>query len=467
MNPSRRWLGGLGLALGVCALAAGVLLSLVPSGAELKQRLEAALGEASGVKVSVGAVRWQLRPLPVLVVDDLTTEQPEPVRLKKIRLYPNLSALWQRSFKLDLVELEGAVLPQPSLRGLGRLGSSGVPVSGEAASAQATSGSPAVLGPANGWSLDDLPVSRVVFRDVSWISRSGVAVAFDGEASFDAAWRPRTAQLRRPGAQPVFDISLKRQGLQDRWSVLVNAGGGTAHGDFEVQTLAKGRLRLAGQLAPQGIEVASALKALNRDPVIEGRASGSTTLSASGDHAMGLAQSLRTQTSFTMGPSTLLNLDLGKAVRSLGKTYVGQTRLDSVVGQLETQNTPEGMVINLTRIKATSGVLSASGQARLINRQIDAEVSVDLLDGVVGVPLKISGPLDKVTVSAPAGAVAGAVVGTAVLPGVGTAIGARLGAAMGKLLGPAASPVSAPPTANAPATATAPRSTPAPTSPSR
>jgi hypothetical protein len=428
MTPARRWLAGLGLAVGACALLGAVLLSLVPSDAVLAQRLAAALGDASGVKVSVGAVHWHLRPWPVVVVEDLATDQADPVSFKKLSLYPDISALWQRRIKLDLAELEGAVVPQKSMRGLGS--SAKAARSGKAIGAD-------VRPEGAGWTLDELPLSRFVFRDVSWISRSGVAVVYDGQADFDTGWRPRTAQLRRPGAKAATDLSLSRQGQQDRWDVLLNAGGGTGHGELQVQTLPNGRLHLAGKLQPKGIEVASALQAFNRRPVISGKASGTTTLSADGLNAVELMQSLHTQTVFTMGPSTLLRFDLDKAVRSLGKAHDGQTRLDSVTGQLDTQNTADGMVIDFTRIKATSGALSASGKARLMNRQIDAEVAVDLVDGVVGLPLKISGPLDKVTVSAPPGAVAGAVVGTAVLPGVGTAIGARLGAAVSRMLGSA------------------------------
>lgn len=428
MTPARRWLAGGGLAVGACALLGAVLLSLVPSDAELAQRLAAALGDASGVKVSVGAVHWQWRPLPVVVVDDLVSDQPQPVTLKKLSLYPNISALWERRIQLDLLELEGAVVPQQSLRGLGGVAGLAKPVKATAADARPGEA---------GWTLDELPLSRFVFRDVSWISRSGVAVVYDGQADFDAGWRPRTAQLRRPGVKPATDLSLSRQGQQDRWAVLLNAGGGTGHGELQVQTLPNGHLHLTGKLQPKGIEVASALQAFNRRPVISGQASGTTTLLADGLNGIDMVGSLHTQTVFTMGPSTLLRFDLDKAVRSLGKAHDGQTRLDSLSGQLDTQNTAGGMVIDFTRIKATSGALSASGKARLFNRHVDAEMAVDLVDGIVGVPLKINGPLDKVTVSAPPGAVAGAVVGTAVLPGVGTAIGARLGAAVSRMFGPA------------------------------
>ena len=424
MTPARRWLAGLGLAVGACALLGAVLLNLVPSDAVLAQRLAAALTDASGVNVSVGSVHWQLRPRLVVVVQNLVTDQPHPVVLKKLNLYPDVSALWQRRIRLGLIELEGAVVPQQSLRRLGGVARLGNPIVADTSSEQ------------GGWTLDELPISQFVFQDISWVSRSGVAVLYDGQADFDTNWRPRAVQLRRPNAKLATDLSLSRLGQQDRWTVLLNAGGGTGHGELQVQTLTNGRLHLTGKLQPKGIEVASALQAFNRRPVIGGQASGTTTLLADGLNAIDLAGSLHTQTVFTMGPSTLLRFDLDKAVRSLGKAHDGQTRLDSVTGQLDTQNTPDGMMIDFTRIKATSGALSVSGKARLFNRHIDAEMAVDLVDGIVGVPLKINGPLDRVTVSAPAGAVAGAVVGTAVLPGVGTAIGARLGAAIGNLFGP-------------------------------
>jgi uncharacterized protein involved in outer membrane biogenesis len=193
-------------------------------------------------------------------------------------------------------------------------------------------------------------------------------------------------------------------------------------------------------LQPRGIEVASALSAFNHTPILSGKASGDTTLSASGQTVAQLAQSVHTQTSFTMGHAQLLRFDLDKAMRSAGQQHAGKTPLEAVSGQLDTQNTARGMVVKLINVKASAGALSASGQARLAQRQVDAEFAVDLVDGVVGVPLRLSGPMDHVKVSVPPGALAGAAVGTAVLPGVGTAIGARLGATLGKIFSPEPAP---------------------------
>lgn len=413
---------------GLVALLGAVWLALVwfiPADEDLAAHAAGELQGRLGVPVRLGALHWRLLPVPAIVLEDVATDQPQAITVKKLTAYPDLLALLQRRVILDRVELDGAVVPQLSLRVL-----------------DATSRGAAVEAGAT-------PLARFVFRDLTWLSRHGVPVVYDGEIDFDPGWRPRQAVLRRPGFTPATDLTLTRQGQEDRWTTRIHVGGGTAHGEVQLQTRADGRMLLDGQLRSSGVEVASAVAAINRKPVIAGKASGNTVLSAQGDTLVGLAQSLHTKTVFTMGASTLQRFDLDKAIRSLGKEHAGQTALDAVSGQLNTQNTPRGMVMQFTGIKASSGALSASGQARLANRRIEAEFAVDLVDGIVGVPLVLSGPLDKVAVSVPRGAVAGAVLGTAVLPGIGTAIGARLGATLGRIFnsGPDRQPGTATPAA--------------------
>jgi uncharacterized protein involved in outer membrane biogenesis len=417
--------GGLAALLGALWLA---LLWFIPSDEDLAAHAAGELQARLGVPVRLGALHWRLLPVPAVVLEDVATDQPQAITVRKLTAYPDLGALLQRRVILDRVELDGAVVPQLSLRALDAT-SRGAPA--ETAEAAA------------------MPLARFVFRDLTWLSRLGVAVVYDGEIDFDPGWRPRQAVLRRPGFTPATDLSLSRQGQEDRWAARINLGGGTAHGEVRLQTRADGRLVLDGQLQPSGVDVASAVAAFNRKPVIAGKATGKTVLSAQADTLVGLAQSLHTKTVFTMGASTLLRFDLDKAIRSLGKDHAGQTALDAVSGQMDTQNTPRGMVTQFTGIKASSGALSASGQARLANRQIEAEFAVDLVDGIVGVPLVLSGPVDKVAVSVPKGAVAGALLGTAVLPGIGTAIGARVGATLGRLFdaGPDRQPGKTPPAA--------------------
>ena len=171
--------------------------------------------------------------------------------------------------------------------------------------------------------------------------------------------------------------------VAQRW-----CGGCTADGEVALHTAADGALRLDGQLRPQAVEVASTMAAFNRRSPIAGKASGNTTLSAQGPGVGALAQSLQTRSTLHMAPATVLRFDLNKAVRTLGRDPTGSTTLNSLSGQMETHNTPDGMVTRFTALQARSGILGLSGQATLANRQIDAALAIDLVDGLVGVPLR-------------------------------------------------------------------------------
>ena len=424
MTRTRRWVtvvGALGVLLALAVFSAAVAVWLwIPDDQQLVSDAELELTTALGVKVSVASVQWRLLPTPAIVLAGVATEQTPPITIEKLSLHPKLSALYRRSLTIDLAELDGAVVPQLSLRALGR-GPKGESLSG-------------------GLGLAATPLARFVFRDVTWVSRHGSAVMYEGEVDFDERWRPRSALLSRPGYKPETDARLTRLGDQNEWRLDMQLGGGTANGTVQLKTADNGQLRLNGKLKLQAVEVATALGAFNRRSVLAGKAAGDTTLAASGSSFADLARSLQTRTTFAMTGASLPRFDLGKAVRTAGKDHTGQTALDSVIGVMNTQNTPQGMVVTFKNIKARSGALSATGDATLAHRHFEAELAVDLVDGVVGFPLTLSGPTHAVVVGVPAGAVAGAVVGTAVLPVVGTAIGARLGAAIGKLFGTSPTP---------------------------
>jgi hypothetical protein len=414
MTRGQKWLVSLGAGFSIIVLLGAFLFSRIPSDEELANLVATRLETSLGVPLSVGSIHWRLLPVPVVVIENATTLQAQPIVIKKLTAAFNVASFWQRHLKVDHIDLDGAVLPQMSLHDLGaKHVEAGVVGSG----------------------VELLTLSHLYFHDVTWISRYGNKVLFDGEVNFDQDWRPRSVHLQRPGFEPPTEITLARLGHDDKWDININMGGGTANGQIQLQTSDKGGMRLTGKLQPSGIEVASSLEAFNIRPIIEGKASGETTLSAVGNTVAEIAQSLHSTTRFTMGASTLLRFDLNKAIRSVGQDHAGTTALDSVRGQMETQNTPDGMVFEFTDMKASSQVLSASGKARVANRHIDAECTVDLVEGLVGVPLKVSGPLGHVQVFVPKGALAGAVVGTAILPGIGTAIGARIGATLGTLFG--------------------------------
>jgi uncharacterized protein involved in outer membrane biogenesis len=420
MTRTRRWLIGTGVA--VLLLLGGLgwfALRLLPSDEALAARVSESFERASGIGLRVGSASWSLRPTPVVVLHDLATDQPRPITVRRVVLRPRLAALLRRSIAIEAVEVEGAVLPRASVRAFrGRWQADEVP---------------GML--AGGWTPAEIPVERVRLEDIVWINRRDIALAYDAELRFDPGWRPREAEVRRPGVSPTTRLRLAREGGEDRWRVQIDAGGGTWNGQAELQTLEKGRMRITAELEPRDVDVGGLVSAFGRNQAVEGRLDGRTEVRSEGDDVGELILHLNTRTRFVMRPATLKGFDLSKVVGAPNAGRGGRTVLDELTGTLETQNTGDGILLRYTGLQARSGVLSASGSASVLNRRLNGEMAIDLVDGVVGMPLKLAGTLDEPQVSLTGGALAGAAVGTAVLPGVGTAIGARVGQQVEKLFG--------------------------------
>lgn len=414
-------------AVGVAATAGALALAwhrLVPGDEEVLQRIVAQAEARLGVEVTVGSARLRLWPRPELVIEDAATAQPQPVRIRRLVAQARLLPLLRGKLHLDDVLVDGAVLPQLSLRALRVKPGAQVP------------------------EADAVQLAALHFRDVVWITRHGIALEFSGNARFGPGWQLRDAEVVRPGVRPQVRLALTPRAA-DSWDVAIQAGGGSANGQVTLKTGPDGALALSGQLAPRDIDVRSALAGFKRHSALQGKASGRTTLAASGASIGELARSLHTRTTFTVGSAILLHIDVDKAIRSFGQDRAGQTALLALDGQMDTQNGPDGMVVRYTGLQARGETFSARGAGTIANRRIDGELTVDLAGGLVGVPLKVSGPLaqPQVTVArgAMTGAAAGAALGTAVLPGIGTAIGAGVGAAVGKLFGASAPQTPAPP----------------------
>jgi uncharacterized protein involved in outer membrane biogenesis len=421
-----------------CAIAVAVLGAVaawwLPSNEALAQRAAQLASERAGVDVTVGALQWHVLPRPRVVLREVATAQQRPLRLEQLTLQPQLLPLLSGKLVFDRVALHGGTLAQRSLRELGR-------------SAKASSDT---AHQADAAAITAVEVARVEIRDLTWISRSGVAVVYEGEADIDAGLRLRTATLRRPGVLPAADLTVTRESdaqdaAEQRFALRARLGGGTAEGQAQLTQAADGSWRLQGTLTPRGVEIQAALKAFNRNSPVSGQADGETTLAASGPHALALVQSLHTQTRFVMAPATVLRFDLDRAITTLGREHQGQTALACLRGRVETQNSPDGTIFRFLSVQARAGRFSATGEARLQDRRLQARAAVDLVDGVVGVPVTIEGPLGGLKVTVSKAPLVGAAVGTAILPGVGTAIGA----AIGRVLGGPSKP--APPAARPPA----------------
>jgi hypothetical protein len=428
----------------------------IPSEAELARRVAQAASERLGVKVNVGALHWHLLPRPRVVVENAVTEQRQPMRLDRLTLVPSVSDLLARRVKFNLVTIDGGVVATRSLHSLNRgspaaqdnededadeaadtpsHAASAPPVSRKAAAgaqpAPAGKRAEAPNGAVDGQREAAFDITRFEFRNLTWISRAGTPVEYEGELDFEPGLQLQQANIRRPGLTPATDIAITRlEGStpeQQRFNVKARVGGGRADGDALVRKLPDGSVQLTGQLAPTGVEVQGGLAAFNRSSPVAGRASGRTLLQSTARSGSALFGALHTDTTFTMAPATLVRFDLDRAIKTLGREHQGQTTLEQLTGRVETQNSRTGMGIRFSDIKARSGSLTASGEASLKNRYLKARAAVDVVDGVVGVPLRIEGPMQELKVSVAGGAIAGAVAGTAVLPGIGTVIGAAIG----------------------------------------
>jgi hypothetical protein len=428
MKHWNKWAIGLGVAAALGAVTIAVEW-LLPTDEELAAWLTARAEHRLGVKVTIGSAHWALLPKPAVVVNDFRTQQAPPVVIRQLSAHPNVRALLHRKLVFERIEIDDAVFPRNSVRDFHGNRDASEPDTG------------------NGTLL-----KHFEFRNLTWISYGGIAVVYDGEIDFDPHWRPRHAELRRPDIKPAFTLTLTREADADRWQTRIHVGGGTAHGNVALTADANGTMHLSGHLTPQDIEVASAMNSFNRRSPVGGKGSGPTVLSANGKSVGELVDSLHTRTTFSVNPATVLRFDLDKAISTHGKERDGQTALQELTGQLDTQNTDKGMRATYTGLNARAGKYTATGKAMIYHRQIEASGNLYLVEGATGVPFTVSGPIDKPIASMPPGIFAGATVGTAVLPGIGTTIGARIGGTLGRLFKGDAQPPAGAPVPVAPAT---------------
>jgi len=420
MTRARRWIAGTAAALAL--LLAGLALVvhwMLPDHERLAQQVSQRFEKASGVGLTVESAHWSLLPRPSVVLEGLATAQKSPITVRRIVLHPRLSELWMRRIAIASIEVDGAVLPSSSVREFRGRWEGDDPAG--------------ALGGA--WRLAPLPLERLSLRDITWVDHRDIALAYDADVLFDGGWRPRSADVWRPEVSPAARLHLDRDGVQDRWRTLIEVGGGTWNGSTELHAQAGGRMRLVAMLEPKGVDLSALVRSFGRHTPVEGRFSGRTELDAEGSTVGEMLRSLHTRTRFSMAPATLTGLDLARAVKSAGISRGGRTLLDSLTGTVDTQVTDAGMALRYTGMTARSGVLSATGSASVLDRRLDGEAAVDIVDGVVGVPLKLGGTLDAPELSLTGGALAGAALGSAVLPGVGTAIGARIGQTVEQLFG--------------------------------
>jgi hypothetical protein len=270
---------------------------------------------------------------------------------------------------------------------------------------------------------------RIVLEQVTWVDAKGGSTTIDARVLLSDDGLPETAGVDvRKGHFEGAKATLQRQ--PDHWDLRAEIASGTVTGKLQFQPADKQGPVLNGEFDSANLDVA-ALAARSR--ALTGRLDAHTVMRASLREPKALLEGLHTQTRFTVRNAVVHGIDLAQAVKTVGMNRGGETKLDTLAGNVTT----EGRAIRLSNLSASSGALSATGDVAVApNRSLSGHVNVNLsakeVGGALGVPLVVGGTLDSPSVTLSRGALLGAAVGTLIAPGVGTGAGAKLGDKLGE-----------------------------------
>jgi hypothetical protein len=433
----KRWQKWLLLALvGLAGLVVAALLLLQRwvGSDDFRHRVQVQAQEALGVPVVLGRLHIDPWPVPAVALDGVDIQTRPALTAVRIEMRLRLHALLSGRLEVASLLVRGAELPQPGIdalltaiegkdghgtAGTGTAGAAGGPTPGQAP--------PLLLLP-----------RRLVLEDVTWRNSRGAATTFDADMTVGMQGLPEVIQLKVHGG--MFQGARAKAALQagaasakdPGWDIHVDHAGGTIDGVLTVSDPLRGgkEVFLRGTFETRNLELAALRK--GAVSVLTGRLRASTTASARAASAAGLSAALTTQSQFTVKDAVVNGIDLAKAVATVGLSRGGQTRLDTLSGQLRTR----GKAIQLGDLVARSGALSATGDVavapdRALSGRIRVDLGANVVGKAVGVPLVVGGTLDAPTVTLTRGAMLGAAIGTLVMPGVGTGAGASIGDAIG------------------------------------
>lgn len=420
MNKWVKWL--VAIVLLVVVLLGGVSLALQQwvGTDDFRSRVSQQASAALGVPVVLDHIAVDVWPLPAVALDKVQIKSQPPLTLERVEARPGWAGLLEGRLEIATLVVRNAVVPEQAVAAIAAALQKG---------RRAAPGNGGAKGPSSA-SLALLP-RRTVLDQVTWVPAKGASTTVDAQALLGADGLPDEARVEvRKGRFSGARATLQRR--PDHWALQAQLGGGTVTGKLQLQPGARGASLLQGQFDTAGVEVA-ALTAPSR--TLTGRLEAHTTLRSEFRDPGALADALQSQTRFTVHNAVVHGIDLAQAVKSVGLNRGGETRLDTLAGNVTTR----GRAVQLTNLVATSGALSANGNvAMAANRSLSGRVTVDLAaaaaGGALGVPLVVGGTLDDPSVTLSRGALLGAAIGTAVVPGVGTGAGAKLGDRMGESL---------------------------------
>jgi hypothetical protein len=419
MNRAIKWLVALVALFAVLVAAIAFALHAWVGSGDFRQRVAREISAAAGVPVELGGLSIEVWPLPGVSVERVQVHSKPPLTFERIEARPVWSALINRELRIATLYVRNAVVPQDAIAAVAAAHRKAHPE--PVGAKKAAPAAPASFA----WP------ERIVLEQVTWVDTKGARNVVDAKARMDADGLPQhvdfvVTQGRWQGVQ----AGLERGAGQ--WVLDGRIGGGTIKGRFTPGKTAKGDPLLTGALDTANVEV-SYFTAPSK--TLTGRLEAHTELQANLRDLAAVADVLQTQSRFTIRDAVVHGIDLAQAVKTVGINRSGETRLDTLAGQLVTH----GRAAELRNLVASSGALSATGHVNMAaDRNLAGAVSVNLAEKVAGtalaVPLVVGGTLDSPSVTLSRSALVGAAIGTAIAPGVGTAGGAKVGDKLGDAL---------------------------------
>lgn len=387
---------------------------------DFRMRVEQQASAALGVPLRLGRLSIDLWPVPAVAADDVQLQTRPVLSVARVEARPVWSGLLAQRLEIATLVVRKAVIPQAGIAALG---------TAMQKKEKAAPRKPVAAPPDSGPSFVAFP-QRAVFDDITWIDDKGQRLTVDAEADLgDDGMLQRASFKVLQGRYAGTQGRIERAGEQ--WPLRIDIGGGRITGKLQ---LAAGRSAgsqvLQGQFSADNVEV-SALTAPSK--VLTGKLQAQISLRSEFRELGQLADTMNTQTRFTVRDAVVDGIDLQKAVQTVGLSRGGITTLDTLAGQVATQ----GKAVHLTNLVASSGVLAASGNVSIAaSKALSGRVNVDLAStkGTLGVPLVVGGTLDEPSVMPSRGAMVGAAVGTLIAPGAGTAAGVTAGDKIGETL---------------------------------
>jgi len=386
---------------------------------DFRGRVNQQISSALGVPVEVGRITVDAWPLPAVGLDKVQVKSAPPLTLERIEARPAWAPLLQGRLEVTTLLVRNAVVPERAVAAIAAAFQKKQRVAKDTKPAKDSRGTMAFL------------PRRTVLDQVTWVNAKGESTTIDAQAVLDADGLPGSAQMEvRKGRLQGARTTVERE--SDHWAVRGDIGGGTVIGKLQLQPPAKGVSVLQGQFETANVEV-SALTAPSK--TLTGRLEAYTTLRSEFREPGAIADAMRSQTRFTVRNAVVHGIDLAQAVKTVGMNRSGETRLDTLAGNVVTQ----GRSVQLNNLVATSGSLSANGNVAMTpERNLSGRVTVNLASaaagGSLGVPLMVGGTLDSPSVTLSQGALVGAAIGTVLAPGVGTGAGAGVGDMVGEKL---------------------------------